>query len=145
MDEEYYLQFPSVLKKALQDRRVALPDGLKKHYAPLHVFRAIRYKIGMKEEITKEDFLSQAERNLPGTNFDDIGAYSCSCFEDVDELVVALHLPKKNKAIAAGMMICESGARLDDSGWTHRHWFLYDNVDPSKDFEVYSYDYDKMD
>lgn len=145
MDDAYYLQFPSVLRKALQEGKVNLPDGLLREYEPLHVFRGIRYKKDTKEFVDKSDFLSQAERDLPNTDFDDIGSYSCSCFEDVDELIAAFSLPRKNKGIAEGMMTCELGARLDDEGWTHRHWFLYDGVDPSDDFKVYAYDYEKMD
>lgn len=145
MEDEYYLKFPSVLRKALQSKTVTLPEKLKYEYEPLRVFRGIRYKEGKKEIIDKSDFLSQAERNLPNTDFTDIGSYSCSCFEDVEELILSYSLPRKNKAIAKGIMTCTLGARLDDPDRTHRHWFLYDEADPSDDFEVYNYDYEKMD
>lgn len=148
MDESYFLKFPSVLKKALQEGTIILPNELQKEYKPIHVFRGIRYKIGEKEEIDKTDFLSQAERRLPGTDFEDVGSYSCSCFEKVEELILAYQLPRKNKCISEGIMRCELGARWDDmnDNWeTHRHWFLYENVDPSCDFKVYNYDYEEMD
>lgn len=148
MDASYFLKFPSVLKKVLQDKTVTFPKELQQEYKPIHVFRGIRYVIGEKEEIDKTDFLSQAERNLPGTDFEDIGSYSCSCFEDVEELVLAYQLPRKNKCISDGMMKCELGPLwndLDDEWETHRHWFLYENVDPSNDFKVYEYDYEKVD
>lgn len=145
MDNAYFMKFPSVLRKALQSNKVRLPQTLQKEYEPLRVFRGIRYKLGEKECVEKADFLSQAERNLPGTDFDDLGSYSCSCFEDVKELELSFKLPRKNKGIAEGIMKCENGARLDDNEGTHKHWFLYDEVDPSCDFRVYNYDDEKMD
>lgn len=148
MDEAYYLKFPSVLKKALQDKVVKFPEELEKSYETFHVYRGIRYKAGEKENVDKTDFLSQAERRLPGTDYDDIGEYSCSCFEKLEELRLAYSLPRKNKGIAEGTMSCEAGARWKDRNdmWdTHWHWFLYDDIDPSRDFKVCNYEYEKVD
>ena len=139
---EYYKRFPAVLKRALIDGKVNLPDNLLKEFQTIIAYRGIRFKKGEKESVEKSDFLSQVERNIPGANYDDIGEYSCSCFENIDELRVSYKLPRKNKGIAKGKIKCENGPIVQDEG-THIHWFLYDNVDPSQDFEVY--EYEKMD
>lgn len=148
MNDAYYLKFPSVLGKALQDEMVELPENVEFEYNPVQVYRGIRYKMGVKECVDKTDFRSQAERRLPGTDYNDIGEYSCSCFEDLEELQLAYSLPRKNKGISKGVMSCKAGARWknqNDAWETHWHWFLYDGADPSCDFKVYNYDYEKMD
>lgn len=140
---EYYNRFPSVLKRALNENKVTFPDSLMKEYEEIKVYRGMRFVEGKKEYLEKSDFLSQAERELPGTDYDDIYEYSCSCFENVNELWVAFKLPRKNKRIAQGRIKCEKGPIIKETQSTHMHWFLYEGVDPSEDFEVYSYE--KMD
>ena len=137
---EYYERFPSVLKKALKENKVRFFPNLCKEYQPIEVYRSVRIVKNIKEVITKEDFYSQVERDLPGVDKDDIGNYSCSCFETIEEIWDRLHYPKKNKKIAKGVIYDNEGPIAKDKGSTHIHWFLYDGVDPSDRFEVINYE-----
>lgn len=132
----YFMRFPSVLKKALQSERIIFPECIMIKYEPLIAYRGIRIIPDSKITVTKEDFKSQVERNLPGTNFDDIGNYSCSCFMDMAELKAAFKLPRKNKGIAVGLIRDNYGPYILEDDSSHIHWFLYDGVDPSSDFKV---------
>ncbi len=140
---DYYNRFPSVLKKALLENKVRFPEELEKNFTPITAYRGIRFIEGKKEFIDKNDFLSQAERELPGTNYDDIYEYSCSCYEDIDELWVAFKLPRKNKRIARGIIECKNGPIIKEKDTTHIHWFLFEDTVPNERFEVY--EYEKMD
>lgn len=133
---EYYDRFPTVLRKALNERKVKFPETLEKNYDSVVAFRGIRFINDRKEAVDKSDFLSQAERRLPGVDYEDIGEYSCSCFENIDELLIAFSLPRKNKGIAKGKIRCENGPIIREKEGTHIHWFLYDEIDPSEEFEV---------
>lgn len=66
----------------------------------------------------KSDFCSNIERHLANSmvpaDDHDIGSYSCSCFMDIDQLHLIAKFPRKNFAIAKGMI----------------------TVDPSGEFEV---------
>lgn len=131
----YYQCFPSVLREALESGRVSFPDNIQKEFSERQVYRGIRYKEPDKTTVVKDDFLSQAERMLPGTDMNDIGSYSCSCFQNQDELKAAFKLPRKNKGIAVGMLCDEYGpAVFEENG--HVHWFLFEDADPSDRFEV---------
>lgn len=135
---EYYGHFPSVLRNALEKGLVVFPDNLEKKFEPIEVYRGIRYKIGEKEKSMKEDFLSQMERNLPGYDPTEIESYSCSCFEDKQELINAMHMPRKNKKIACGHICADYGPCVKEKESSHIHWYLFEGVDPSDDFEVCS-------
>lgn len=138
--KDYYERFPNVLKEALRQEKVSFPETLEKEYAPRVAFRGIRFIKDKKENIEKNDFLSQVERRLPGVDYEDIMEYSCSCFESIDELLIAFSLPRKNKGIAKGKIKCENGPIIMEKQGTHIHWFLYDGIDPSEDFEVCKYE-----
>ncbi len=90
-----------------------------------------------------QDFYSQAERNLPGIDFDDIGNYSCSFFEKIEDIWEVLHYPRKNKKIAKGVIYDKDGPIIKEIGWSHIHCFLYEGVELSDRFEVI--EYEKMD
>lgn len=134
--DDYYSRFPVVLRTALKEKQVVFPSVLLKSYSPELVYRGIRFVKDKKECVEKEDFLSQAERALPGVDYGDIGSYSCSCFRTVEGLVKAYQLPRKNKAIARGMIRDENGPIIKEMESPHIHWFLFSGIDPSNDFEV---------
>lgn len=137
MDIIDYKKFQSPLNEALKEEMVQFPENLKINYEKCTVYRGIRYIKGEKEDITKEDFESHAQKGLTTIDYNDIGSYSCSCFENVDELIAAFHLPRKNKRIAKGVIDENNGPILKDSEDSHIHWFLYIGANPEKDFEVY--------
>lgn len=91
---------------------------------------------GKKESIDRTDFLSQAERKLPDTDYEDIGSYSCSCFEDLEELELAFKLPRKNKAIAIGRIREINGPIWKNKEDSHIHWFLYKDANAVEDFHI---------
>lgn len=43
MNEEYYLRFPSVLRKALQGGKTQFKENLEKRYEPVDVYHGIKY------------------------------------------------------------------------------------------------------
>jgi len=135
MNKDYYLRFPSVLRNALKEGKVGFPKDLETEYGSEEVYRGVKYTEN-KKKITQEDFKSQMEKGLPGFSETDIKSYSCSCFRDLEELHMAVHFPKKGRAVAKGIMRSEHGPRVREKGTTHIHWYLYDEIDPSDEFEV---------
>lgn len=135
--EPYYEKFPDVLKNALKENKVTFPTELQKRYKDIDVvYRGIRLVKGKKESIDRTDFLSQAERKLPDTDYEDIGSYSCSCFEDLEELELAFKLPRKNKAIAIGRIREINGPIWKNKEDSHIHWFLYKDANTVEDFHI---------
>lgn len=135
--EPYYEKFPDVLKNALKENKVTFPTELQKRYKDIDVvYRGIRLVKGKKESIDRTDFLSQAERKLPDTDYEDIGSYSCSCFEDLEELELAFKLSRKNKAIAIGRIREINGPIWKNKEDSHIHWFLYKDANAVEDFHI---------
>lgn len=54
----------------------------------------------------------------------------------MDEMHQQTKFPNKNKAIAKGIIKCEYGPIVINELTSHVDWYLYNNVDPSKEFEV---------
>lgn len=133
--DNYFQRFPAVLRNTLEDGRVEFQVGLKRCYPEQRVYRGIRYKVPDKTGVCREDFLSQAERKIPGTDMNDIGNYSCSCFTTKEELIAAFNLPRKNKGIARGTLYDGYGPAVFETGG-HIHWYLFADADPSERFEV---------
>lgn len=136
--EEYYKKFPDKFKKVLLEKKVIFPDSLEKDYEPFAAYRGIRLIPHIKDRVEKEDFRSQIERasDFPGIDYEDIENYSCSCFIDIDELLLAFRLPRKNKGIARGNIRKEYGPICREEESSHINWFLFNDADPSSEFEV---------
>ena len=126
------------------DSLITLPETLVTEYERFLVYRGVKINT-KKTAIDKTDFESQIERKLrrmPTVPLSEIegardwGKYSCSCFTEPDELNLALRLPAKGKRVAAGLVDEETGAYILNDGSTHVHWFIYDNKDPSQEFEL---------
>ena len=135
----YYNRFPTVLKDALISEKVRFPNSLQCEYEELCVFRGIKYT-ATKTAIDKSDFLSYVELKKinPMIAADDskINNYSCSLFMNIDELHQLTKFPNKNKAIAKGRIRSKFGPIIINEETSHIDLFLYDNVDPSNEFEV---------
>lgn len=135
----YYNRFPTVLKNALISEKVRFPNSLQCEYEELCVFRGVKYT-ATKIAIDKSDFLSYMElkKTNPMIVADDskITSYSCSLFMNMDELHLLTKFPTKNKAIAKGLIRDEFGPIDINEKTSHIDLFLYDNVDPSSEFEV---------
>ena len=148
--DNYYLRFPSVLRKALTERLVSLPSNLEKEYDTFTAFRAIRFRKNEKEKPFRDDFMSQIELKHAGNltysqySDDEIGNYGVSVFSNKDELCVGFKLPRKNKAIAQGIVIPDLGPVSRNTEDAHVLWFLFDNANPEEYFGVVEY-YEKMD
>lgn len=136
---EYYKKFPIVLRSALLKGEVAFPDSLNKEYDSLIVYRGVRYN-SIKTEITKDDFCSNVEQMLKNpvivADTEDISSYSCSCYLEVDAIRLYAKFPRKNKAIAKGVITKEFGPIDINNDTSHIDLYLFDNVDPSNNFEV---------
>ncbi len=135
----YYNRFPTVLKDALISEKVRFPNSLQCEYEELCVFRGVRYT-ATKTAIDKSDFLSYMELKKinPMIPADDsrITSYSCSLFMNIDELHQLTKFPNKNKAIAKGLIRSKFGPIDINEKTSHIDLFLYDNIDPSSEFEV---------
>jgi hypothetical protein len=138
MDKEYYMRFPSVLRKALENREISFDEETKFSYAPFVVFRGITRNKGDDLEIKRKDFLSYAElgKKPRGKKTADIGWYSCSCFLEKDELAEALKLPRYNKKIIKGTLEESYGPQKTNDETKHVDWWLYDKISFEKKFEV---------
>lgn len=136
---EYYDRFPTILREALTSGKVRFPDSLQYEYGELCVFRGVKYT-GKKKTIDRSDFLSHVERKKMNPLFvaDDskIESYSCSVFMDIEELHQNTKFPNKNKAIAKGKIRSEFGPIYVKEWTSHIDLFLYENADPSDEFEV---------
>lgn len=139
IDIEYYNRFPLLLRKALIERKVEFPDCLERDYSDLSVYRGVKYS-KQKDYIEKEDFLSNIERKqnnpMVPADSDDIRDYSCSCYTDLNEMRMQAKFPRRNHAIAKGNIKKEFGPIFIDANTSHVNLYLFDNVDPSKEFEV---------
>ena len=133
----YYLRFPSVLRKALQNGEVAFDSNVEIEYMPFTVFRGITREKGESLEICRSDFLSYAELNKKPRGMEyNIGWYSCSCFKESKELEAALKLPRYNKKIISGFIKSEYGPQKTNNDTGHVDWWLYENTEVEKDFKV---------
>ena len=141
--DDFFDRFPFVMRHALKEEKICFPSDAEKEFDDIMVYRGIRLVEGKKEHIDKSDFLSQVERKLPGIDENDIYEYSCSCFENIEELKLSYKIPRKNKAIAKGRLKSVKGCIIRDCKNTHINWFLYEGADPSEDFEVW--ENEKMD
>lgn len=136
---EYYKRFPVILRKALTEGKVIFPNTIKKDYSDICVYRGVKYNIS-KIEIDRTDFLSYMElkENNPMIMADEtkINSYSCSCFLNLSELHMQTKFPSKNKAIAKGIIKQEYGPIDINEDTSHVDLFLFEDVDPSCEFEV---------
>lgn len=136
---EYYNRFPTVLKDALISGKVRFPDSLQSEYKEMAVFRGVKYTEN-KTGIDRSDFLSHVERrnNNPMFLADDtkISSYGCSFFMNMDVMHQLTKFPSKNKAIAKGIIRSDFGPIDVNEETSHTDLFLFNNADPSSEFEV---------
>lgn len=139
LDMGYYNRFPTVLKNALMDGKVEFPSSIQQEYADLTVYRGVSYS-NNKTKIDRSDFISNIERKIknPLVVADDekISSYSCSCYLKIDEMRIRAKFPRKNKAIARGIIKKEFGPIDINNDTSHIDLYLFDGVDPSDGFEV---------
>lgn len=139
LNMDYYNRFPTVLKNALINGVVSFPDSLQHEYTDLTVYRGVKYS-NNKTIIDKSDFLSNVERNMKNplvpVDLGEVSSYSCSCYLNIDSLRVCARFPRKNRAIAKGMIQKEFGPIDINSNTSHVDLYLFDKVDPSERFEV---------
>lgn len=89
MADEYYLRFPSILKKALIEGNVSFDGNVRYEYPPIRAYRMIKRKNNDETSIQLSDFKSHVEREAEGERFssrpdkNNIASYSCSLFIDL--------------------------------------------------------------
>lgn len=139
IDVKYYERFPSVLQNALLSGKVCFTATLKQRYESLIVYRGVKYTKN-KTFIDKNDFKSNIERKMENPFVtaceDKIESYSCSCYLNMDEMKMYAKFPRKNKAIAKGLIKQEDGPIDIDDSTSHVNLYLFENVDLSDRFEV---------
>lgn len=139
LDIEYYNRFPTILKDALINGRVCFPQSLQREYMETTVYRGVSYSAN-KQTINKNDFLSNIERNITNplvpVDYDDISSYSCSCYLKIDAMRLYTKFPRKNRAIAKGIINKEFGPIDVNNSTSHIDLYLFEDVDPSAEFEV---------
>ena len=139
LDIEYYNRFPLCLKNALLSGRVKFPSDIQKEYEDLVAYRGVKYS-NNKTNIEKSDFFSNMERNalnpMVPADADAISSYSCSCFLDIDEMRIHAKFPRKNAAIAKGIIRKDFGPIDINTDTLHVNLYLFDGIDPSNEFEV---------
>ena len=139
IDVKYYERFPSVLRNAFLSGIVCFSATLKQRYENLIVYRGVKYTKS-KTFIDKNDFRSNIERKMRNpfvTAYEDkIESYSCSCYLNIDEMKMYAKFPRKNKAIAKGLIKQEDGPIDIDDDTSHVNLYLFENVDLSDRFEV---------
>ena len=93
---EYALKFPAVLRKAIQNGTIKLPEKLKTEFDEIHAFRGITIKTDAHQyPLDRSDFCSQMEKlqtnpDLP-VNPNEWENYSCSCFTVLVQLKLCSH------------------------------------------------------
>ena len=139
LDTEYYNKFHTVLKDALINGVIQFPASLQQEYEDLTVYRGVSYSKN-KSVIDKSDFLSNIERSIKNpliiVDDEDVAYYSCSCYLDISEMRTRAKFPRKNKAIAKGIIKKEFGPIDINKDTSHVDLYLFDGVDPSNGFEV---------
>lgn len=131
-------RFREVLQRCLDEGKVQLPSNVIWDYEELHdVYRGVKITT-TKNAITQEDFDAQAEipqvSSRSGFNQNDISNYGCSFFDNLDMINLALHMPRKNKRVAKGILKKENGPILKEG--SHIMCFLYEGAHIENDFEV---------
>ncbi len=143
--DEFYLKFPSVLRKALQSGVVSFDElPCETSFEPIPVYRVIKRQLEEQDniEIKEQDFLSQAELNAispKGTEakdlIGDIGKYSCSFSLTKEWLQNIFKLPKKTKLLIYGT-INETHGAINRDSIPHIHCWIYKDVSLVKEFVV---------
>ncbi len=138
-DLEYYNRFPGLLKNALIKGKVIFPDTLICEYSDMEVYRAVSYT-KEKTRIDKSDFASKMELKLNNPMVvafeDEVTSYSCSCFLNMEQMRIHAKFPRRNKAIAKGIIKKEYGPIDKNNDTSHVDSYLFEDVDPSDGFEV---------
>lgn len=143
--DEFFLKFPSVLRKALQSKIVSF-DKLpcETSFEPISLYRLITRPIENQKEIKicDRDFYSQIEKNpVPpkGTEAKDyvgeIGQYSCSFSITKEWLINRFHLPKRTKFFIHGTIKDCHGA-INRDGAPHVHCWIYNGVSLVNEFTL---------
>lgn len=139
MDIKFYEKFPPALKNALINKGLDFPDNLEKEYNDVIVYRGVRYNKN-KREIVLADFESNIERKLKNPSVyadeDDIEYYGCSCYEKMESIKKFANYPRKNYAIAKGIVKKSFGPICRNKSTTHINLFLFKDIDPSEYFKV---------
>lgn len=112
LDVGYYNKFPTVLKNALISGKISFPTSLQREYSDLEVYRGVRYS-KTKTIIDTSDFASNIERKLKNpmvvADENNISSYSCSCYMKIEAMHIYAKFPRKNSAIAKGIIKKEFG------------------------------------
>ena len=134
-------KYDQVLQQAIDQNVIVFPEHVETHFEPVQVYRAVSMQKNQPvRPLNRSDFNSQVEnvrigKPIPCDERNWVN-YSCSCFVDLQELSLAMKLPRKSKRIAIGRIDEQYGSCLKDIETTHIHWFLYEDCDPSPLFYV---------
>lgn len=147
MNDGLIAKFPKLLRQALEQKLVELPDDVKDVYEDITAYRALSIVKGEPPQITREAFASQMElkelypekRIFRDYDETDISNYSCSVYSDPAELNKAMHLPRQSKAVIKGLVKCCNGVMNHNLKTSHINWWLYADHTAVNDFEVMEY------
>lgn len=138
-----YSKFPSVLRTVLENGTYQFSEDTQFNYFPLKAYRGIVRQNIIEDdiehlELTIDDFKSYAElgKKPRGVRKYDLGYYSCSLFQSLEPLAVALRLPKPNKFIAEGDILDKYGPILLNENTQHIDLWLYNGAEPHKSFRI---------
>jgi hypothetical protein len=144
-----YLNFPSVLRGALLEGKVAFGDHVLCKYEPIQAYRVIKRKDGDTTPIQLSDFKSQMEQlkdegrersRHSQVNENHISCYSCSFFNTLSALKKNFCIPNaynsKIKIIIGYVKDDYGPCEINEK--KHINLWLYAGCDPSSEFKVLS-------
>jgi hypothetical protein len=140
--KEVIEKFPVMLRDKLEGKEIDFPKDTEFYYDDICAYRCVTRKKDDYSKVTRADFQSNAEigRKVIKGETGDLEKkpeyYGVSLYQDKEELIIRLHLPKKNRKIVKGS-ICQHGGPILRGQNTHVCWWLYANADVSG-FEIES-------
>ena len=140
MDEEVRKPYRQVLAEALKSGIIEIPrDILYEYEEKKDVYRVVKYT-DEKTSITDEDFRAQAEIEAITRRSDynpyDVRNYGCSFFMDEQMVDFIMHLPRKNKKKAKGLINQTFGPTTIEDENSHFMCFLFADAKLEEVFEV---------
>lgn len=135
VQQDLYNKFPSILKEKLKSGEITFPKDTEFQYERIEAYRVIKRKEGDESSVSKNDMKSYAEKNMNKRlrgkrNYDesDPHYYGVSFFTNIDSLIVAMDLPRKNNKIVKGYIYQEGGPQHTVKKTSHVCWWLFENV-----------------
>lgn len=131
LENDNYLKFPSVLKEKISAGEFEFPENTRFSYEPIQGYRGIEREIDDFKPVSREDFLSHAERKIHrrGIDKNDPHYFGVSLFLNRESVENALKFPRTNMKIAEGKVYSEGGPAELNEETEHICWWLYDNIE----------------